>query len=145
MPLSTKRQQGYTMPKLILSIAAAYGFIAVALGAFAAHGLKGTLAPALLAAFQTGAQYQMYHALVLLALGLWLKQPANPSTPWLKSASGLFIIGTALFSGSLYALALTGNRLFGPITPLGGTGLLLGWLCLLMAALTSPKDPTPSP
>lgn len=130
------------MPKLILSVAALYGFIAVALGAFAAHGLKGKLAPELLGAFQTGAQYQMYHALALLALGLWLRQGSNA---WLRCACGLFIVGTLLFSGSLYALALTGLGLFGPITPLGGVCLLLGWLCLLLAALKSSKDSPSSP
>ncbi|BFM19301.1 DUF423 domain-containing protein [Gilvimarinus japonicus] len=128
------------MPKLILSIAATYGFIAVALGAFAAHGLKGKLAPELLGAFQTGVQYQMYHALALLVVGLWLKQATRHNTVWLNSASGLFMLGTVLFSGSLYALTLTGIGFFGPITPLGGICLLLGWLCLLMAALTSSKD-----
>lgn len=122
------------MPQLVLCVATVYGFIAVALGAFAAHSLKAKLAPELLSAFQTGVQYQMYHALVLLVLGLWLRQS---SSVWLGRASWLLILGTALFSGSLYAVTLTGIGLFGPITPLGGVFLLLGWLCLLLAALTS--------
>ncbi|WP_041522186.1 DUF423 domain-containing protein [Gilvimarinus agarilyticus] len=126
------------MPKLILSIAAAYGFIAVALGAFAAHGLKGKLPAELLGAFQTGVQYQMYHALALLLVGIWSLQSLSPgATAWLTRAGGLFIAGTLLFSGSLYALTLTGIGLFGPVTPLGGVCLLLGWLSLFIAALKS--------
>ncbi|WP_049722772.1 DUF423 domain-containing protein [Gilvimarinus polysaccharolyticus] len=136
------------MPQLALIAATAYGFIAVALGAFAAHSLKDTLTPELLGAFQTGVQYQMYHALALLMVGLWLQhcrqRAEHQSTNvWLNRACGLFIIGTLLFSGSLYGLTLTGFRLFGPITPLGGVCLLLGWLCLLLAALKSSKDFTP--
>ncbi|WP_339900346.1 DUF423 domain-containing protein [uncultured Gilvimarinus sp.] len=126
------------MPKFIFSVAAAYGFIAVALGAFAAHGLKGKLPPELLGAFQTGVQYQMYHALALLLVGLWsLQQLPTGALAWLTRASGLFIAGTLLFSGSLYALTLTGIGLFGPVTPLGGVCLLLGWLSLFIAALKS--------
>ncbi|MBU2884412.1 DUF423 domain-containing protein [Gilvimarinus agarilyticus] len=119
------------MPQLILATAAAFGLIAVALGAFAAHGLKHKLADNLLSAFQTGVEYQMYHALALLALAILVKlTPGN----WLTASAGLFILGTLLFSGSLYALALTGARWLGPITPIGGLCFMLGWICLFIAA-----------
>ncbi|WP_020207740.1 DUF423 domain-containing protein [Gilvimarinus chinensis] len=120
------------MPQLFITIAAAFGFISVALGAFAAHGLKGKLAPNLLAAFETATQYQMYHALALLAVGLLIKH--QPSS-WLTTTGWLFVAGTVLFSGSLYGLALTGIRLLGPITPIGGACFLTGWLCLFIASV----------
>jgi uncharacterized membrane protein YgdD (TMEM256/DUF423 family) len=106
-------------------------FLAVALGAFAAHGLKARLAPELLATFETGARYQMYHALALLgAAWAYTRWPGA-----LVSAGGwLFVAGTLFFSGSLYVLALTGVRWLGAITPLGGLAFLAGWLCLALAA-----------
>ncbi len=105
--------------------------IAVALGAFAAHTLKARLEPPLLAAFEVGARYQMYHALALVAVGLLAER--RPSR--LLAASGaLFLAGTVLFSGSLYALSLTGTPWLGAITPFGGVALLSGWLCLAAAA-----------
>lgn len=119
------------MSQLMLACAAASGFIAVILGAFAAHGLKHKLADKLLSAFTTGVEYQMYHALALLAVALMAKlYPGH----WFTASAGLFVIGTVLFSGSLYALALTGARWLGPITPLGGLCFILGWACLLIAA-----------
>ena len=103
----------------------------MALGAFAAHGLKSRLDPAMLATFETGVRYHMYHALALLAVG-WV------CTRWpgtAANASGwLFVAGTVLFSGSLYALALSGTRWLGAITPLGGVAFLGGWLCLAWTA-----------
>jgi uncharacterized membrane protein YgdD (TMEM256/DUF423 family) len=102
-------------------------FVAVAAGAFGAHGLKSRLTPDLLAVFETGARYEMFHALALLAVA-WAQTrwPGGATT-----ASGwFFVAGTLLFSGSLYALALTGARWMGAITPFGGLALLLGWLCL---------------
>jgi uncharacterized membrane protein YgdD (TMEM256/DUF423 family) len=107
------------------------GFIAVGLGAFAAHGLKARLPAELLAVFETGVRYQMYHALALLAAS-WA-QTRWPGT--LASASGwLFLAGTVLFSGSLYVLALSGARWLGAVTPFGGLAFLAGWLCLAAAA-----------
>lgn len=102
-------------------------FIAVAAGAFGAHALRAKLAPDLLAVFETGARYQMYHALALIAVA-WA---ANhwPGTP-VRAAGLLFIGGTVLFSGSLYLLALTGARWLGAITPLGGLLFLAGWAAL---------------
>jgi uncharacterized membrane protein YgdD (TMEM256/DUF423 family) len=106
-------------------------FVAVALGAFAAHGLRARLSPELLATFETGVRYEMYHALALL--GVAWAYSRWPGT--LVIASGwLFIAGTLLFSGSLYVLALSGVRWIGAITPLGGLAFLAGWVCLVLAA-----------
>ena len=120
------------MERVFFSLGAVSALVAVALGAFAAHGLKARLAPDLLAVFETGVRYQMYHALALLAaawaVGKW---PGNAA-----SAGGwLFVAGTLLFSGSLYALSLGGPRWLGPVTPLGGLAFLAGWACLAWAAL----------
>lgn len=107
--------------------AAAVGFTGVALGAFAAHALKARLAPDMLAVFETGARYQMYHAFALAAAAWgWARWPRRAFT----AAGVLFGAGIVLFSGSLYLLALTGERGIGMITPAGGVALLAGWLCL---------------
>lgn len=102
-------------------------FLAVAAGAFGAHALRARLTPELLAAFETGARYQMYHALALLAVA-WAatRWPGLP----VRAAGWLFIGGTVLFSGSLYLLALTGARWLGAVTPLGGLLFLGGWIAL---------------
>lgn len=121
------------MGQLILICAAFYGFLAVGLGAFAAHGLKARLAPDMLAVFQTGVQYQMYHALALVGVAALIKLYGQNAL--LQTGGILFIIGTLLFSGSLYGLALGGPRFLGPVTPLGGVFFLLGWLALLVAAI----------
>ena len=119
------------MHRKFIALGALSGGIAVALGAFAAHALKGRLDAQLLVTFETGARYQMYHALALLAAGLFAERV--PSR--LVAASGvLFLAGTLLFSGSLYALALTGVRGLGAVTPFGGVAFLAGWLCLGLAA-----------
>lgn len=119
------------MDRLFFALGALLAFLGVAAGAFGAHALRGRLAPELLDTFETGARYQIYHALALLAVA-WAvtRWPGLAST-----ASGwLFLLGIALFSGSLYLLALTGQRWLGAITPLGGLAFLLGWLALLWAA-----------
>ena len=115
------------MDRLFFAVGAASSFIGVALGAFAAHGLKNRLDPAMLATFEIGVRYQMYHALGLLAVG-WActKWPGA----WVNASGWLFIAGTVIFSGTLYALALTGARWLGAITPIGGLAFLAGWLCL---------------
>jgi uncharacterized membrane protein YgdD (TMEM256/DUF423 family) len=119
------------MERLFFALGSVSGFLGVALGAFAAHALKGRVEPDLLVIFETGVRYQMYHAFALLAVG-WA------STRWpgkAVNASGwLFVAGTIIFSGSLYALSLGGARWLGAITPLGGLALLAGWLCLAWAA-----------
>ncbi|AIG25216.1 DUF423 domain-containing protein [Brevibacillus laterosporus] len=106
------------------------GFLSVALGAFAAHGLKGKLSDNMLANFQTGAQYQMYHAFALVMTAVLLKVLGTSTL--LTAAGWLFLVGIVLFSGSLYALSLSGVRKLGAITPLGGLAFLAGWACLFI-------------
>lgn len=119
------------MQRWLTVIGAASGLLSVAAGAFGAHALKARLTPDLLAVFETGARYQMYHALALIAA-------AWAATRWpsrIVAASGAcFIGGTVLFCGSLYLLALTGWRAFGAVTPAGGALFLAGWLLLALAA-----------
>jgi len=119
------------MDRVFFALGALSAFIGVGLGAFAAHGLKARLDPAMLAIFETGVRYQMYHALGLLAVG-WActRWPGGPTT-----ASGwLFVAGTLVFCGSLYVLAFTGVRWLGALTPIGGLAFLAGWLCLAWGA-----------
>ena len=111
-----------------LLIAAVNGFISVAAGAFGAHGLQGRLDPHALTVFETGARYQMYHA---LAIGIAAVSSRNIAT---NIACASFLAGIILFSGSLYLLALTGVRAFGFVTPFGGLAFLLGWLALAWSA-----------
>jgi uncharacterized membrane protein YgdD (TMEM256/DUF423 family) len=106
------------------------GFVAVAAGAFGAHGLRARLAPDMLQVFETGVRYQMYHVLPLFAVAWLLKE--GPC-PWALRAGWSFVAGTLLFSGSLYALALSGIPTLGAITPFGGVALLAGWLMLALA------------
>lgn len=117
--------------RLFATLGAASAFVAVAAGAFGAHALRARLSPDLLAVFETGARYQMYHALGLLAVA-WAV--TRWPSPWPPRAGWLFLAGTVLFSGSLYALALSGIPWLGAITPLGGLAFLAGWLCLAFAA-----------
>lgn len=121
------------MQNLFVVSAAVNGFIAVALGAFAAHGLKNMLSPELLTTFQTGVQYHMYHALALFGIGLLTLQ--FPTQTLLKTAGYLFMLGIVLFSGSLYVLALSGIRWLGAITPLGGVAFLAAWALLAWSML----------
>ena len=116
------------------AIGAALAGIAVALGAFGAHGLKTRVTPDLLIVFETAVRYHMYHALALLAVG-WA------ATRWpqtqVQAAGYLFVIGIVIFSGSLYAMTLTGIRWLGAVTPFGGLALILGWAALAWAATTT--------
>lgn len=120
-------------PAFWLALGAVYGFLGVALGAFGAHALKTRLSAELLAVWKTAVEYQMYHALALLGVGLLLRQ-VGTSAP-LQWAGAGFALGVLLFSGSLYALCLSGVRVLGAITPFGGMLLLAGWALLLVAAL----------
>ena len=120
------------MDRLFLALGSISGGLAVALGAFGAHILEDRLAASMLANFETGVRYQMYHALALLAVAWAVSR--WPTSPWPVAAGWLFVAGTLLFSASLYALALSGVRWLGAITPLGGVAFVAGWLCLLLAA-----------
>lgn len=119
------------MARLWLGLAAISGFLAVALGAFGAHALKTRLTPEMLAVWRTGVEYQFYHALALLLLGVLVRQAPSGT---LDLAGACFAAGIVLFSGSLYALALSDLRILGAITPFGGLLFLAGWLLLGYAA-----------
>lgn len=118
--------------KLWLVIGSVYGFLGVALGAFGAHGLRARLSADALAIWHTAVEYQFYHAGALLLVGLWMR---SQQTAALQLAGACFALGVLLFSGSLYALALSGMRGLGAITPFGGLLFLIGWLALIWAAL----------
>jgi uncharacterized membrane protein YgdD (TMEM256/DUF423 family) len=113
------------------TIGAVSAFISVLAGAFGAHALRSRLEPNLLQAFETGARYQMYHALGLLACA-WIL--GNGPAPWGARAGWAFLLGTLLFSGSLYTMSLTGILALGAITPFGGLAFLAGWIMLAVAA-----------
>ena len=128
-----------------LVLGAIFGFIGVALGAFGSHALRSKLTPDRVATFETGVRYQMWHALALFVVVIveaWTPSGGSSSftlvadrggAPLLFAAGWLFAGGIVLFSGSLYALALTGRRTWGAVTPFGGACLLLGWAMLLFA------------
>jgi uncharacterized membrane protein YgdD (TMEM256/DUF423 family) len=117
--------------RTFMLVGALAGFLGVTLGAFGAHGLRGRLTPEMLAVFETGVRYHLYHALALLlvaALAARLDGRLILAAGWLLTA------GIVLFSGSLYLLALTGATILGAITPVGGVAFLLGWAALALAA-----------
>jgi uncharacterized membrane protein YgdD (TMEM256/DUF423 family) len=118
------------MDRLFLSIGALSAGVSVAAGAFGAHALKERVEPRLLEVFETGARYQMYHALALIAVAWVASRAPSALTNW---AGWLFVVGTVLFSGSLYVMTFTGIRALGAITPLGGVCFIAGWLCLALA------------
>lgn len=120
------------MDRTFLLAGAVAGFIGVAFGAFGAHGLRGRLSPEMLAVFETGVRYQMYHALALLLTAVLATRLDGRA---IVAAGWLFVAGIVLFSGSLYLLAVTGVSILGAITPLGGVAFLAGWICLAAAAL----------
>ena len=120
------------MHRPFLAAGAVLAFIAVAAGAFGAHGLEGTIPPARLETFETAARYQMYHALALLFVGTAAR--SWPAKGW-AGPGLLFVAGILVFSGSLYALALTGAGWLGAVAPVGGTALLVGWLWLTLVIL----------
>ena len=118
--------------RLALVLAAAFLFAAVGLGAFGAHALRARLAPDLMAVYQTAVQYHFWHALGLLAVAILLMQ--KPESAALAAAAWLLVVGLVLFCGSLYALAFTGVRGLGAVTPLGGAAFLMAWAALAWAA-----------
>lgn len=121
------------MTQIFLATASILAGLAVAAGAFASHALKEKLTERAIEIFETAARYQMYHALALILVALLLTRVATP-TPFLNAAGFAFIAGIAIFSGSLYALSLSGIKWLGAITPIGGAAFLIGWGCLAVAA-----------
>ena len=119
------------MQRLFFVLGAASAFVSVAAGAFGAHALRGRLSAELLGVFETAARYQMYHAFALIVTAWAVARWPGALSHW---AGWLFVGGTVLFSGSLYALALTGVRWLGAITPLGGLAFMAGWICLALSA-----------
>jgi len=122
------------MDRTFVGLGAVLAGVAVAAGAFGAHGLRDRVAPDMLAVFETAARYQMYHAVALLFVG-WAvtRWPTGQAA----LAGGFFVAGIVLFSGSLYVLALSGVRWLGAITPLGGLCFLIGWAVLAWTAWRS--------
>ena len=118
---------------LFLTIGAVAMLAAVAFGAFGAHALKSQIAPDLLAVYHTGVEYQFYHSLGLLAVGLVAQR--LPDSGWLRAGGWLMLAGILLFSGSLYLLALTGVRAFGAVTPFGGVAFMLAWVMFALAVV----------
>jgi len=115
--------------KIFLSLGSALAALAIAGGAFGAHALKKHLPPESLSIFETGIRFQMYHAIALILVGLLLEKPEIP-VKGLLIAGYTFLGGVLVFSGSLYALSLSGMKILGAITPLGGLALIIGWLSL---------------
>jgi uncharacterized membrane protein YgdD (TMEM256/DUF423 family) len=119
------------MGRILIGIGALSGFFGVVLGAFGAHALKGRLSPDMATIYEVGVKYQMYHALALVLIGILAIGKPND----LLHASGYAMIaGTCIFSGSLYLLALTGDKWLGAITPFGGVAFLIGWVLLAIVA-----------
>ena len=123
------------MPRTFLLAGALAGLVGVAFGAFGAHGLRGRLSPDMLAVFETGVRYQMYHALALMLLAAIMMTGRVESARAFAIAGWSFVGGIVLFSGSLYLLAVTGITVLGAVTPIGGVAFLLGWACLVIAML----------
>src|SRR4029077_14261745 len=115
-----------------LLIGSVLGFLGVVFGAFGAHALRSRLSPEMLAVFETGVRYQIYHVFALLIVAAAIGQIGNARL--LVLAGWFFFAGILLFSGSLYALAVTGTTILGAITPVGGLLFLIGWACLALFA-----------
>ena len=120
------------MDRLFATLGAGSAFISVLAGAFGAHALRGRLSPDALATFETAARYEMYHALALVGVAWAVTRWPGALTHW---AGWLFVIGTVLFSGSLYALALSGTRWLGAITPFGGVAFIAAWVLVVVAVV----------
>ncbi len=122
------------MTQLFITVGAILAGLSVAAGAFATHALKPTLSDRALEIFETAARYQMYHAIALLIVALLLLRTDSPTI--LVFSGWAFVVGIAIFSGSLYALSLTDIKILGAITPLGGAAFIVGWLCLAYAGFS---------
>ena len=121
--------------KRILTITAISGMTAVMLGAFGTHSLKKIISPEMLEVYKTGVQYQFYHTFALLMVGVLMQFKSSKSLNW---SAYLFIAGIVLFSGSLYALAISDIKILGAITPVGGVAFIAGWV--LLAIHVSKKE-----
>lgn len=130
--MSNEKLRLASLAKPYLVIGAALAGLAVVLGAFGAHGLKSVLSTQQLNTFEIGVRYQMYHSIALLLLPAL---SAYVSSKWVNRAAFCFVTGTVLFSGSLYALAISGIKWFGPVTPLGGLFFIAGWTLLMIGLL----------
>lgn len=119
------------MKRFLAGSGAVFGALGVVAGAFGAHALKNQVGADMLAAFETGARYQMYHALALFAAAWLHGHGATTEAAW---AGRLFVLGILLFSGSLYAMALTNNRDLGIVTPVGGVAFIAGWALLALGS-----------
>ena len=113
--------------KQIISLAAASGMLAVALGAFGAHVLKGMITPDMLEVYKTGVQYHFYHTFALLVVGILMHFNSSKELEW---SARLFVTGIVLFSCSLYALSISGIKILGVITPFGGVVWIIAWILL---------------
>lgn len=133
MPFLEKETITNMSPKIVLIIAGVLGAVAVGLGAFGAHGLEATLtANGRLATYETAVKYQFYHTLALLLVGILM---ININHEYFSWAAWSLLIGTIIFSGSLYILSLTNITWLGAITPIGGIALIVGWVFLILGAL----------
>ncbi len=120
------------MNKIFLQAGAILGALAVGIGAFGAHALKASLeASGRIDTFETAVKYQFYHALALVLVAIL--QQTMPSK-FLNYAGYAFIVGTVIFSGALFAICFTGIKAFGAVAPIGGVGMIIGWVCLFLAA-----------
>jgi uncharacterized membrane protein YgdD (TMEM256/DUF423 family) len=120
------------MDRTFLLVGALAGFVGVMLGAFGAHGLRNRVSPEMLAVFETGVRYQMYHVLALMITAAAIGRLG--AARLLVAAGWFFVAGIILFSGSLYALVFTGVTMLGAVTPIGGLAFLVGWACLALFA-----------
>jgi uncharacterized membrane protein YgdD (TMEM256/DUF423 family) len=127
------------MGRIFFILGALFAFVSVAAGAFGAHSLRETMDPRYLTVFETAARYQMYHAFALMAAGWGLDRSGET---YFRFAGWVFASGILLFSGSLYALSLTGQSVFGAITPFGGVLFLAGWI-LMVLGFRSMRTRTP--
>ena len=135
IPYSISKRKKVSIVKFFIIAGAINGFLSVALGAFGAHLLEGKVADKYLATWDTAVQYQMFHAVVLLAIGILMSGKVLGQISTLNTAGYLILAGIIIFSGSLYVLSLTGISILGAVTPIGGVAFLAGWIMLIVAAV----------
>jgi len=140
---NNQRKSLFTAPFCLMA-GASLSLLSVVLGAFGAHALKNIISADMLAVYDTALRYQMFHALALLLLGLLMSMQGNSSAQIKQygRAAGLFLMGLVLFCGSLYALALSGLKVLGAITPFGGLAFILAWFYMLLALKNMAKPST---